>query len=585
MDERDRPGNPRTAAAKPAAGGRDWSADRMAAPSSTVPGSPAPGGGDFSLPAISLPTGGGAIRGIDEKLTVGQATGTASLLVPRVHLTGRAGLGPKLSPELRLRPAATALTGSAGACRCRRSPARPSKGLPRYDDAADSDVLRSSPAPRIWSRCSSQAGRDWVAGRVDGRRVGTSSLHRDGPTGPRVESGLRPHRALAGSTAPATVALADDLQGRTSRASTARTETSRIADPADPRACSAGCSTSASTTAATRSATQYKAEDTSRRARGPRASSAARSAPTATSSAIATATTPRTCPRRRARALRHSGASSSCSTTASTTSSRPTARRSRSPWPCRPDPFSTYRSGFEVRTYRPCRRRPDVPQLPGARRGTRAGPLDRPRLPQRTRPGRPDAAGATRCSPRSRRPGGSPSRAGGGYETDAAAAAASSATARWRSTNASTQADPLSLQNLTGDFDGARERWVDLDGRGTARESSPRTTAAGTTSATSAPGTRAAVPRSRALRAACTLVARQAGPSARADALDADRPQRRREPVRGELRPAGARLVRVRRRQRLGAVPGARRRPRRASTGRAPTCASSTSTATASPTC
>ena len=25
-------------------------------------------------------------------------------------------------------------------------------------------------------------------------------------------------------------------------------------------------------------------------------------------------------------------------------------------WPCRPDPFSTYRPGFEVRTYRLCRR-------------------------------------------------------------------------------------------------------------------------------------------------------------------------------------------------------------------------------------
>ena len=26
------------------------------------------------------------------------------------------------------------------------------------------------------------------------------------------------------------------------------------------------------------------------------------------------------------------------------------------PWPCRPDPFSTYRPGFEVRTYRRCHR-------------------------------------------------------------------------------------------------------------------------------------------------------------------------------------------------------------------------------------
>jgi hypothetical protein len=32
-------------------------------------------------------------------------------------------------------------------------------------------------------------------------------------------------------------------------------------------------------------------------------------------------------------------------------------------WPCRADPFSSYRSGFEVRTYRLCRRLLDVPPL------------------------------------------------------------------------------------------------------------------------------------------------------------------------------------------------------------------------------
>ena len=50
------------------------------------------------------------------------------------------------------------------------------------------------------------------------------------------------------------------------------------------------------------------------------------------------------------------------STTASTTWPTRTPAESAA-WPCRPDPFSTYRPGFEVRTYRTCRRHPDVPPV------------------------------------------------------------------------------------------------------------------------------------------------------------------------------------------------------------------------------
>ena len=64
------------------------------------------------------------------------------------------------------------------------------------------------------------------------------------------------------------------------------------------------------------------------------------------------------------------------------------------PWPYRPDPFSTYRSGFEVRTCRRCERVlmfhhfPDQPAGPGraAQPDYRPGSLHRLHLLRRARP-------------------------------------------------------------------------------------------------------------------------------------------------------------------------------------------------------
>src|SRR4051794_37129618 len=51
----------------------------------------------FRAPSVSLPKGGGAIRGLDEKLTANPVTGTASLSVPIAISPGRSGFGPQLS--------------------------------------------------------------------------------------------------------------------------------------------------------------------------------------------------------------------------------------------------------------------------------------------------------------------------------------------------------------------------------------------------------------------------------------------------------------------------------------------------------
>jgi hypothetical protein len=49
-----------------------------------------------AAPTISLPKGGGAIRGIGEKFAANPVTGTGSMTVPIATSPGRSGFGPQL---------------------------------------------------------------------------------------------------------------------------------------------------------------------------------------------------------------------------------------------------------------------------------------------------------------------------------------------------------------------------------------------------------------------------------------------------------------------------------------------------------
>ncbi len=52
-----------------------------------------------SAPSISLPKGGGAIRGMGEKFAAKPVTGTGSTTVPIATSSGRSGLGPNSERE------------------------------------------------------------------------------------------------------------------------------------------------------------------------------------------------------------------------------------------------------------------------------------------------------------------------------------------------------------------------------------------------------------------------------------------------------------------------------------------------------
>ena len=93
-----------------------------------------------SAPTISLPKGGGAIRGIGEKFAANPVTGTGSMSVPLATSPGRSGFGPQLS----LSYDSGAGNGPFGLGWSLSLPSitrKTDKGLPKYDDAGESDVF------------------------------------------------------------------------------------------------------------------------------------------------------------------------------------------------------------------------------------------------------------------------------------------------------------------------------------------------------------------------------------------------------------------------------------------------------------
>ena len=91
-------------------------------------------------PSISLPKGGGAIRGIGEKFAANPVTGTGSMSVPIAISSGRSGFGPQLS----LSYDSGAGNGAFGLGWNLSLPSitrKTDKGLPKYQDADESDVF------------------------------------------------------------------------------------------------------------------------------------------------------------------------------------------------------------------------------------------------------------------------------------------------------------------------------------------------------------------------------------------------------------------------------------------------------------
>jgi hypothetical protein len=93
-----------------------------------------------SAPTLSLPKGGGAIRGMGEKFAANPVTGTGAMTVPLATSPGRSGFGPLLSPSYDS-GAGNGPFGIGWSLSLPAATRKTDKGLPRYHDAEESDVF------------------------------------------------------------------------------------------------------------------------------------------------------------------------------------------------------------------------------------------------------------------------------------------------------------------------------------------------------------------------------------------------------------------------------------------------------------
>lgn len=131
-------------------------------------------------PTISLPKGGGAIRGIGEKFAANPVTGTGSMSVPIPASPGRAGFGPQLT----LSYDSGAGNGAFGFGWTASPPSitrKTDKGLPQYRDADDSDVFVLAGAEDLVPELRQDADGGWACD-ASGRPV----VHEDEVEGYRV---------------------------------------------------------------------------------------------------------------------------------------------------------------------------------------------------------------------------------------------------------------------------------------------------------------------------------------------------------------------------------------------------------------
>ena len=176
------------------------------------------------LPSIAAPKGGGAVRDIGEKFAVNAANGTGGMTIPVPVTAGRSGFGPSLA----LTYESGAGNGHFGLGWTLGVPSivrKTDKGLPRYVDAAESDVFVLAGAEDLVPLLDDAGNRVWTTRTVH-QVAYTVQFYR-----PRVEGafarierwtdggGLSHWRTISRENITTLFGIDD---------------TSRVSDPADP---------------------------------------------------------------------------------------------------------------------------------------------------------------------------------------------------------------------------------------------------------------------------------------------------------------------------------------------------------------
>jgi Salmonella virulence plasmid 65kDa B protein len=94
----------------------------------------------YAAPSISLPKGGGAVKGIGEKFGANPVTGTGSLSVPLPASPGRGGFGPSLALSYDS-GSGNGVFGFGWGVGLPSITRKTDKGLPLYRDSSESDVF------------------------------------------------------------------------------------------------------------------------------------------------------------------------------------------------------------------------------------------------------------------------------------------------------------------------------------------------------------------------------------------------------------------------------------------------------------
>jgi len=306
-----------------------------------------------AAPSISLPKGGGAIRGIGEKFAANPVTGTGSMSVPIATSPGRSGFGPQLS----LSYDSGAGNGPFGFGWSLSLPSitrKTDKGLPQYRDAEESDVFILSGAEDLVPVLNDDGTRWSTTRSLDGEEY---RIHRYRP---RIEGLFARIERWTNEADPS-----DTFWRSISRDNITtfygRTEESRIADPDDPTRIFSWLICQSYDDKGNAIVYKYAAENDDH---VDRTKVNERNRLRTANRYLKRIKYGNRVPNRDATTWQATDPTSLPDDTwmfevifdyGEHDEQTPTPAESR-PWPVRPDPFSTYRAGFEVRTYRLCQR-------------------------------------------------------------------------------------------------------------------------------------------------------------------------------------------------------------------------------------
>ncbi|MFH0344934.1 MAG: SpvB/TcaC N-terminal domain-containing protein [Chromatiales bacterium] len=314
------------------------------------------GGFQVRAPPVGLPKGGGAIRGMGEKFAANPVTGTGSMTVPIATSPGRSGFGPQLS----LSYDSGAGNGPFGFGWSLSLPSitrKTDKGLPKYQDADESDVFILSGAEDLVPVLKKDAQGNWV--RDPKGNLVYDESERDGHTirlyRPRIEGLFARIERWTNKQTGAIHWRSISKDNITTLYG--KREDARIADPADPSHVFSWLICESYDDKGNAILYEYKSEDDK---------NVNRSAPQEKNRLTSNQFAQRHLKRIKYgnQTPRESGEDLAKHTDwlfevifdyGDHDAAVPTTKETQ-PWPIRQDPFSAFRSTFDVRTYRLCRR-------------------------------------------------------------------------------------------------------------------------------------------------------------------------------------------------------------------------------------